>query len=362
MASKSKYYRQVGILVTVSIAIFIAAIVVVGREQNFFKETIKISAVFKDVKGLNVGNDVRFTGIDVGSVVSLVIISDTTIEVEMSIEQKVSNFIKKNSVASIGNEGLMGNKIVILLPGTPDSPSVEAGDQLPSVEPVEIDDIMKEIKASSESISLVSENLIGITDKINRGDGVFGKIFTDTTVTRNLDKTSQNITRITGNLIDVTQKINQGEGIIGKLFTDTVFSSQLDSTNAGLNQIADNLVSITNKINQGEGIFGRFFTDTTLTNNLYLSSRNLQTTTESLSQLAQKMNTEGNAISTFVADTTFSDSLEIFMERLNKAVIEATDAAESIQRSGLIRLFSKDKDKDKDKDKEKEKKKNEEEE
>ncbi len=340
-------------MVTVSIAIFIAAIITVGREQNLFKDTLRITTVFKDVKGLKVGNDVRFTGIDVGSIVNLVIISDTTVEVQMSINQNVSNFIKKNSVASIGNEGLMGNKILIILPGTSDSPSIEAGDQLQSIEPVEIDDIMKEIKVSSERISVVSENLIGITEKINRGDGIFGKIFTDTTFTKNLDKTSQNITRITANLIDVTQKLNQGSGIMGKLFTDTIFSAQLDSTNAGLNQISNNLVTITDKINQGEGIFGRLFTDTTLTNNLFLSSKNLEETTSNLYRLTEKMNQEGNAISVLVADSTFADSLELFMNRLNTAVKEAAGAAESIQRSGLIRLFSKDKEKEEENQKKK---------
>lgn len=361
MATKSKYYIRVGILVTVSIAIFIIAIIVVGREQNLFKDTMRITTIFRDVKGLKVGNDVRFTGIEVGSVVNLVIISDTTVEVQMSIDQDVSHFIKKNSVASIGNEGLMGNKIVIILPGTPDSPPIEPNDQIRSIEPIEIDDIMKEIKVSSERISVVSENLIGITNKINRGDGIFGKIFTDTTFTKNLDKTSQNITKITSNLIDVTQKINQGSGIMGKLFTDTAFSAQLDSTNTGLNEIVENIVNITNTIDRGEGMFGRFFTDTVLSHNLYLATRNLQESTSNLYTLTEKMNQEGNAIATLVADTTFADSVEIFMKRLNDAVIEVTGAAESIQRSGIIRLFSKDKEKDKDK-KEKEARKEEEEE
>jgi phospholipid/cholesterol/gamma-HCH transport system substrate-binding protein len=352
--NKNKYFRRVGLLVIVSIAIFVAAIVIVGREQNFFRDTMRISTEFQDVKGLKEGNDVRFTGIEVGTVTDLIIISDTSVKVQLSIEKDVAPFIKRSSLASIGNEGLMGNKILIILPGTPDSPPIEQGDELKSIEPIEIDDIMKEIMSSSEKINVVSDNLIGITNKINRGDGIFGKIFTDTTFTRNLDRTSQNISRITGNLIDVSRKLNQGGGIIGKLFTDTVFSAQLDSTNAGLNQIAGNLVDITNKINQGEGIFGRLFTDTALTNNLYLTSKNLEETTGNLYQLTEKLNTRGNAISTLVADTTFADSLQLFMRRLNEAVIEATEASEAVQQSGLIRLFSKDEDKkNKEKDDEK---------
>lgn len=348
MATKKQHLRHVGLLVSVALAIFITAIIIIGRETNIFKPNLKITTTFEDVKGLKIGNNVRFTGVQIGSVVNMVIIEGARVQVELSINKEIAPFIRKNSVATIGNEGLMGNKILILLPGTSESPSVEEGDILLSIEPVEIDDIIKEIKHSSEKISEVTNNLIGITDKINRGDGIFGKIFTDTTFTRNLDRTSQNATAITRNLIEISEKANSGYGILGKLLTDTVFSSQLDSASYSLRQISGNLVDITDKINKGEGIFGSLFTDTTLTSNLFITSKNLEASTYNLYKLTQKMNSEGNVIYKFVSDTTFSDSLEIFMKRLNEAVIEATKASEAIKSSGLIRLFSKDPDKNKE--------------
>ena len=70
-------------------------------------------------------------------------------------------------------------------------------DTLATIEQIDIDEIMQEVKKSSENITVVSSELISITQKINRGDGIFGKIFTDTTFTRNLDATSRNITEIT---------------------------------------------------------------------------------------------------------------------------------------------------------------------
>lgn len=347
MAKNKKYLLRVGLFVSISVFIFVAAIIIVGREQNFFKSTMKINSTFHDVKGLKIGNNVRFTGIEVGSVVDLVISSDTTVEVELSIDKEIAHFIRKNSVATIGNEGLMGNKILILLPGSEESPSIEEGDVLRSIEPIEIDDIMKEVQASALKINEVSQNLIGITEKINRGDGIFGKIFTDTSITVNIDKTARNATKISQNLIDISDKVNNGEGLLGKLFTDTTFSMELDSASQSFNKISDNLLEITGKVNRGEGIFGRLFTDTSITNNIYLTSKNLESTTANLYELTEQMNSTGNAINTLVADTTFSDSLALFMKRLNEAVIEVTRASESIKNSGLINLFSKDKDKKK---------------
>lgn len=329
--------------------ILIVAIIIVGREQNLFRSTMTIYTNFNDVKGLKIGNNVRLTGIEVGSVVDMVILSDTSVSVEMSIDSDVAHFIRKNSTASIANDGLMGNKIMVILPGTNDSPSIEQGDILRSVMPVEIDDIINEIKLSSEKINVVSSNLIGITDKINRGDGIFGKIFTDTTFTRNLDRTSENVTEITDNLIQISNKVNSGYGVLGKLLTDTTFTLGLDTASRNLNQISQNLIDITDKINKGEGIFGRLFTDTSLTNNLYLTSRNLEASTYNLYELSKTLNNDKSALGTFIADTTFSDSLQVLLRRLNEGIKEATEASEAIQRSGLIRLFSKDPDKQKSK-------------
>jgi phospholipid/cholesterol/gamma-HCH transport system substrate-binding protein len=345
VTKSKKYLRRVGLLVTIAAAIFIAAIIIVGRDQNLFRSTLEISTTFRDVKGLKIGNNVRFTGIQVGTVVDMVIISDTTVRVELSIDKDIAHFIRRNSTATIGNEGLMGNKILILLPGTQESPSIEEGDELRSVEPIEIDDIMKEVQSSAEKINQVSNNLIGITEKINRGDGVFGKIFTDTSITSNIDRTAYNAVQISQNLNEISEKVNSGEGFLGKLFIDTSFSAQLDTAGTTISTISNNILEITDKINKGEGIFGRLFTDTSITNNLYLTSRNLESTTKNLYNLTEKLNTKGNAINTLIADSTFSDSLQLFMNRLNEAVIQAGEASEAIKNSGLIRLFSKDPDK-----------------
>lgn len=350
MAKNKKYLRRVGLFVTIAMVIFLAAIVIVGREQNFFRSTLKITTTFRDVKGLKIGNTVRFTGIQVGTVVDMVIVSDTTVKVELSIDKDIASFIRKNSIATIGNEGLMGNKIMTILPGTEESPSIQEGDVLRSVEPVEIDDIMKEVQSSAEKINVVSSNLIGITEKINRGDGIFGKIFTDTSFTSNLDRTAYNAVQISRNLNEISEKVNRGEGFLGKLFIDTVFSAQLDSAGNIISTISNNILEITDKINQGEGIFGRLFTDTSITNNLYLTSRNLEYTTRNLYDLTEKMNTEGNAINTLIADSTFSDSLQLFLDRLNEAVIQTTEASEAIKNSGLIRLFSRKPDKNEKKE------------
>ncbi len=333
---------KLGIFITLATLLFILSVYIVGRKQNLFKPTIKISTVFRNVKGLKVGNNVRYSGIDIGTVLNMNILSDTSVYVELSIERRVIPFIKRNSVATIGTEGLMGNKIVIILPGTPDKPHVETGDNLYSAEPVEIDDIMKEIKASSEKISQVSDNLIEITAKINRGEGILGELFTDNTLTSNIDRAGENAVTISQSIKEISDKVNKGYGIFGKMLTDTAFTEELETAGKNLNAISENIKDISSKINRGEGVFGRLFTDTSITHNLYKTSINLEMATRDLSEIVGKMNYGKSIFNKLISDSTFADSLELTIQRLNKGIMEATEASEAIQRSGLIRMFSRE--------------------
>jgi phospholipid/cholesterol/gamma-HCH transport system substrate-binding protein len=343
MKSRHRKNLIVGIFVTIGLTIFIVTIYLVGKKENIFGSPVKVSAIFEDVQGLREGDKVRLSGIDIGNVSSLSFMQDNHVFVQMNLDAELVKFVMKDSRVTIGSEGLMGSKVVMIIPGSMTSQPVNEFDTLVTVEQVSIDDILIEVNKSSENIAIVSSELISITQKINRGDGIFGKIFTDTTLTRNLDDATRNISYITENLYDISEKVNQGQGIVGKLFADSMLTSELGSAGQNMDEIANNIREITEKINQGEGIFGRMFTDTALTNNLFLTSKNLQETSNSLSTLAAKLSNDSSALNMFINDPSFADSLSVLMERLNTGIIETTEAADAVQRSGLIRLFSKKK-------------------
>jgi len=342
---KNKYRKNllVGIFVTLGLAIFIAAIYLVGKKENLFGSPVRISAIFNDVQGLREGNKVRLSGIDIGTVSNLSFMADNRVFIQMNLDEEQVMYVKKDSKVTIGSEGLMGSRVVMILPGSVDAGPVHEFDTLQTVEQVDIDDILIEVNKSSENIAIVSNELIGITRKINRGDGIFGKIFTDTTLTQNLDDATRNISYITENLYTLSEKVNAGQGIVGKLFADTSLTKDIGKAGTNMDEITNNLKEITDKINQGQGIFGRMFTDTSLTNNLYVTSKNLQATTSSLMVLADKLSSDSSALNLLIDDPTFADSLEVLIERLNRGVVEATEAADAVQRSGLIRAFSKKK-------------------
>ncbi len=332
---------RLGMYISGGLLLFILIIYLIGSKQNMFSTSVKITTLFSDVVGLRQGANVRFTGIDVGAVSKLTILSDSSVLVEMAIDKKVTPFIKKNSTATIGSQGLMGSRIIILLPGSPDQASIKQGDQLPSVPPIEADEILKEIKISSERISVVSGNLIDITRKMNQGQGIFGKIFTDTTFAANLAKTSENLRTL-------SDGISRGEGFLGKLLADPDFANSLDSTVRYIAEISSNLEGVTDKVNRGEGVIGKLFTDTAFTMNIYQASENLNASTRNLEKvtgnlivLTETVNDGQGTFNKMLVDSVFADSLDVALRNLNETLIEVRKASEALQHSGMVRVFSK---------------------
>jgi phospholipid/cholesterol/gamma-HCH transport system substrate-binding protein len=340
MEKNRKSTIRLGMFIAGGVLLFIVIIYLIGGKQNMFTSSVKITTVFNDVKGLQEGANVRFTGIDVGAVNKLEILTDSRVLVEISLDRKVTEFIKKDSRATIASQGLMGNKLVIIMPGSAAESPIEQGDNLPSLEPVELDDILKEIKISGERISMVSANLISITNKMERGEGIFGKIFTDTSFAYNLSRTSHNL-RV------LSEQINRGEGFLGKLLVESSFSAELDSAVAYIAEISQNLEGITDKINRGEGFIGQMTTDTTLTYNIYQAGHNLseatlnmEKMTANLLQFTETMNSGQGMVNKMLVDSAFADSLDVTLQNLNKTLIELRSASEAIQHSGMIRAFS----------------------
>ncbi|MCJ7554992.1 MAG: MlaD family protein, partial [Ignavibacteriaceae bacterium] len=217
--------------------------------------------VFKDVAGLQVGNNVRLSGINVGTIDNITIISDTSVRVVIFVDENTRRFIKKDAVASIGSEGLMGNKVLVISPGTGGKKTIENDDVIATSQPTDIDDIMKSLKTTIDNTSSITGDLAKITTNIESGKGTIGRLMMDKELMQNfettiinlkdgsvgfktfmektneldsilirLNKTIDNTSSITYDLSKITNNIQSGEGMIGKLLMDQSMGQNLDST------------------------------------------------------------------------------------------------------------------------------------
>jgi phospholipid/cholesterol/gamma-HCH transport system substrate-binding protein len=115
------------------------------------------------------------------------------VQVYMLIYKKIKPFIKKNARASIGSEGLMGDKVVEISPGTPDQKEIENNDSILCEGGNGLDEIMAQVKIVAQNAAQITGDLAGIVDNIHQGKGSIGKLFMDSTFAKNLDQTVVNI-------------------------------------------------------------------------------------------------------------------------------------------------------------------------
>ncbi len=190
-----KFKIRLGLFIAGGLGLFVLAIFIIGKQKNLFNPVYKLSSTFYNVSGLQVGNNIRFSGINVGTVDNILLLNDSTVRVDMLIRQDVKQFIKSDCIVFIGSEGLIGDRLLAITQGNYDAPVANEGDMLASVEPVETDAIMASLEVTAENAEVITAELAEIMLKINSGQGTLGQLIQDSTIAANLNQTMINLKR-----------------------------------------------------------------------------------------------------------------------------------------------------------------------
>ena len=188
-----KFKIRLGLFVAGGLALFVLAIFIIGKQKNLFNPVFKLTTTFANVSGLQVGNNIRFSGITVGTVDNIRIINDSTVKVDMLIKKEVRKFIKSDCEIAIGSEGLIGDKLLIITQGSSEALVAREGQQLASDEPVELDAIMASLQITAGNAEVISQQLAEVMIKVNSGEGTLGRLIQDTSIANNLSQTMVNI-------------------------------------------------------------------------------------------------------------------------------------------------------------------------
>jgi phospholipid/cholesterol/gamma-HCH transport system substrate-binding protein len=188
-AHAPKFKVRLGLFIAGGLGLFVIAIFLIGKQKNLFDPVFKLTTTFYNVGGLQVGSNIRFSGINVGTVDNIKIINDTTVQVDMLIKKSVRQFIKADCEAGIGSAGIIGDRILIITQGSNDAPLPEDGQHIASKEPVETDAIMASVKVTADNAAIISNQLAQILGKVYRGNGTLGRLLRDSTMAENINQT-----------------------------------------------------------------------------------------------------------------------------------------------------------------------------
>ncbi|HSD62469.1 MAG TPA: MlaD family protein [Ignavibacteriaceae bacterium] len=242
---------RLGIFISLGIAVFIAAIYFIGEKQQLFRSTFRLTGVFRDVGGLQAGNNVRLSGINVGTVENITIISDTSVRVGILIDESTRKFIKKDALATIGSEGLMGNKVLIISPGTGGKKEIDNNDIIETAPPINMDDIMISLKSTIDNTSSITNYLKIITNNVQSGKGTIGRLIMDKSWRENFDSTFANLKDGSVGFKTFMEKSNELSYIL----------ASLDSTVKNASNVTLDLAKITSNMQAGNGIMGKLLMD-----------------------------------------------------------------------------------------------------
>ena len=192
-AHSQKFKIRLGLFIMGGLLLFIIAVFIIGRQKNLFNPVFNLTSTFYNVSGLQVGNNVRFSGINVGTVDNIQIINDSTVKVDMIIRQEVKQFLKEDCEVAIGSEGLIGDRLLIITQGSASAGPAIEGQELGSIEPVETDAIMASLEVTAGNAEIISESLAEIMMKINSGQGTLGRLIQDSTIAENFNQTMLNL-------------------------------------------------------------------------------------------------------------------------------------------------------------------------
>jgi len=193
MKRKNGNKVKLGIFVSISILLFTIGIYFIGQKQQLFGSTFKIYGIFKDISGLQVGNNVRYAGINVGVIQEIKQITDTTVKIDMAIDEHSRKFIKKNAKAIIGSDGLMGNKIILIIPGAFGQMEIINNDTIETASTVNMDEILNKIKVTADNAANITSDLSVMTENIRNGKGTIGKLIMDSVFAETVDQALINI-------------------------------------------------------------------------------------------------------------------------------------------------------------------------
>jgi phospholipid/cholesterol/gamma-HCH transport system substrate-binding protein len=287
---------RLGLFVIIGLSLFVLTIYFIGSKQQMFGKTESLTAVFDNVSGLQLGNNVRYSGINVGTVRGIEIVNDSTINVEMEIDRTVFPHIKKNAIATIGSDGLVGSVIINIIPGKGNALPLQPGDFIKSNNRIRTDDMLSTLNVTNKNAAQLTADLLKITNDINNGKGTIAVLLRDSAMAndlkatiRNLKITSEKTSKTMDNLNRQVAGLDHKDNVIGVL-KDTVVGNKirhivtnLDSSSQEITKVVANLNMTISNAKDGKGAINY------LSNNPKLVKQ-IDSTMTNINQASQKLN------------------------------------------------------------------------
>lgn len=247
----------VGLFIVLGIAILIAGILIIGNLHETFKQKMRVAVLFEDVNGLQIGNNVWFSGVKIGTVNKLEFYGKSQVKVTFKIETKVQPYIRKDAKVKISADGLIGNKILVIYGGTPVAGEVQEDDTLGTGKTFSSEEMMNTLQDNNNNLKAITGDFKIISNKLIKGEGTIGKLLKDSSVYTNIDAATKSLQQASAkaeqlitSLSTFSSGLNKKGTLANQLVTDTVVFNSMKVSVLKLRSIADTATVFVNTLKE----------------------------------------------------------------------------------------------------------------
>ncbi|NND08483.1 MAG: MCE family protein [Saprospiraceae bacterium] len=338
MAKQKLNNIRLGLFVVVVAMLFALTVYFIGANQNLFGDNFSISTVLTNAGGLQAGNNVRYSGINVGTVEAIRIISDSTLRVDLKLANRVKPFIRKNAIATVSTDGIVGSALVNIIPGNGNAAQIDEGDFLSAAESPYAADLMTSLGSTNQRLGLFVSDLLEISSKINEGPGTVSLLLRDSLMARNLDQTLINLNHTSALMTQVAAKLERaidalhdGDGMVHRMLYDTII---MDNVNELVSEISS---SIPQQLD-------------TVVADLRSTGKNLAKATKTLNMLTDELKDGKGAIPTLLHDEEMAAKIQGILTNLEQGTAKFDEDMEALRHNFLFRRYFRKLQRQKEKD------------
>ena len=323
---------KVGLLMLVSLIIFGATILLMGKERRLFESRVPFEIHFSRAIGLRQGAPVSLAGVTVGSVEGLSFPRDmreSHIVVRVNLVGEAAPRVRKDMVARIRTQGLLGDKFIELAGGSPESDLVPPGGLIASVDPVDYEALLGGGGDLIENFTEVTNSLKNLLRSVEEGKGWLGQIVTSDKEGGGWAETSDNLRLASASLRNILRSVEKGDGFLGQLIQNREAGQVMaEDLRIGLSQLrkaGESIQRTSEKIEKGEGSLGTLIQDPNAGKEILA---NLRRSAANLESITRQLREGGGVLQRLIADKPYADRVLENLEQTTRDLAQITGKIE----------------------------------
>jgi phospholipid/cholesterol/gamma-HCH transport system substrate-binding protein len=362
---------RVGVFVLVALAAFLGMVYALGARAALFEARYTIHADFTEVAGLTEGATVRLAGVQIGRVTGVHLPGEPggKVRVDLTIARRYADRIRKNSIARIETQGLLGDKVVEVTVGTTAAPPLQSGEVLAARDPTDFARVLSQGADTAKDAAAFVAALRQAAEDVNRSKLVEDVSTTVNKINRVVDQVEHGrgwahvllyeepvALRRLNETITTTQKlldrVAEGQGAAGVLLSPEgtaaakrfaaaldrlgrlidrpgaeegvlpalLFDPKYKETLEDLRTVTRNLREVSDRIAGGRGALGALVTDRD-EGGLRAAVQDLKVAMANLKAISEKVKDGEGTLGALIADPTLYERLVTILEGAQRSFL-----------------------------------------